>query len=645
MYSNHKYKVIIFEHNYGVRKEISVYSIPDNFENNLTNIIEGYKNDRNQKTSWHYNPPIKLSDDEFDKIFKELRCCLNSQSFKCSEGEQGFSAIITKLNQEISQLKLENKQLKDDNEQLTQNNYKLNKNKLLQEKQVLQSEISCLNGKLEDNKTEINQLNRDKNFLQENINTISQQLKKLQDEYNHNLQQANKEFNYLNLRLDTESRKYQTLNEQYENLKKAKETLRKEKEEIEEKLRKAIARLIGGTKNPVIVGNGSRSDQLKTEFENFKRGLFHNVSGTVFNFWKQQDPELKSFRSEEFLKIKSILSQRVFIDGMSYFADKSEFDKITQSFINELFVEGISLDPSVSQTIEEKIKYLLLDAKGVDNSNEALTEHFKKTTQLIQDDLKKIRNFSLSDNVLQEIKNFVEEGLKLVQEIINDTSSGEFYAPKAETKFDENIHEPENEFEGKVKFTVCPGYRILDTVLVKADVVTYIPDTLKSSEPVTSRFLNNENENRESTQDDSPVNQTRKSEEDNQTSQAKNENIDDNSQNAQSNNTQKSDEEQKNTSVFKGRVILSNKGVKLYKEPRKGDEFKTKFKVEFDDILEFDDSIERDEMSYGGNIRSLQWYREVTTKFWIPAIYVEKLFSDSSPISPSQEEQADEDTK
>ena len=638
MYSNQKYKVIIFEHNYaGSREEISTYSIPDNFENNLTNIIEGYKNDRNQETSCYYKTPIQLSDDEFDKIFRELICCLNSQSFKDSEGEQEFSAIITELNQKNSKLKLENKQLKNDNKQLTQKKSRLNKNKLLQEKQDFQNEISLLKDKLKNNEIKRNELDSDKKDLQVNINTISQQLR-----------EANKKLNYLDSRLNTESQKYQKLNEQYENLKKSKETLRKEKEAIEEKLRDAqeklglaTTRLHQQTINPVISGGGSRSDQLKNEFENLKRGLFHNVSGKVFNYWKQQDPELKSFRSEEFFKIKSILSDRVFINGMSYFADKSEVDKITQSFISELFVEGISLDPSVSQTIEKKIKRLLLDAKGVSNSNEALTEHIDTTTKLIQDDLKKIKYFLLPNNVLQEIKSFVEEGLKLVQEIVNDTSSGEFYVPEAEDNFDENIHEPENEFEGKVKFTVCPGYRILETVLVKANVFTYIPSTSDISEPVTST-LNHKNENRESTQDNSSVNRNQKPKEFNESFQRRDENINKSSQNVQSNNIGRSDEKQKNTSVFKGRVVLSTQGVKLYKQPQKGDEFKTKFKVEFDEIIEFDNSIDGDEMSYGLNVRSSQWYREVTTKFWIPAIYVKKISSDSSPISTNEEGQSDE---
>ena len=74
----------------------------------------------------------------------------------------------------------------------------------------------------------------------------------------------------------------------------------------------AMARLHGQTEKSGIAGGGSRSDQLKNDFKNLKMGLFHDVSGQVLISWRQKDSTL-TFRSEEFSKIKSVLSRRVFI--------------------------------------------------------------------------------------------------------------------------------------------------------------------------------------------------------------------------------------------------------------------------------------------------------------------------------------------
>jgi hypothetical protein len=633
---NDKYRVIIVDLSTIPTSDIAHYDVPNHFGNNLGSIIEGYKIDNNQEKGW-FKSVLKLSDDEFFKIFRELICYLNTHNFTYEEGEQEFSAIITAKNQEIYSLKLQNKQLIEQNNQLIQDNNKFNKNKL-------QQDIRDLNFELQEKNKQIKKYISYNEELTGQINSISKELRSLHNKYNRELQQANTSVNYWRSQITAESQRYQTLNDKYEQLKKDEKTLQTEKEAIGEKLRDAqeklglaTTRLHQQTINPVIAGGGSRSDQLKNEFENLKRGLFHNVSGTIFNSWKQQDPELKSFRSEEFLKIKSILSQRVFIDGMSYFADKSEVDKITESFISELLVEGINLDSSASQKIEEKIKYLLLDAKGVDNSNEALTEHIKTTTQIIQDNLKEIRDFSLSDNVLQEIKNFVEEGLKLVQKIVNESSSSEFYTPKAEAIFDENIHEPENYDEGKIKFTICPGYRILETVLVKADVFTYVPDTPEISAPIPSK-LNNENENRESTQDESSVNQIQQTEQCTEDSQTETE---ENNNNLYGGSIDSSEKREESKDIYRADFtgkIIPKSGIKVRSRPNNSQEYRSETKLNYQTPLHFEAWTYSENMSSTGDKPDFRWYKVAGQKdWWVPGAYIEGEPPNAPPIPTNEE--------
>ena len=139
-----------------------------------------------------------------------------------------------------------------------------------------------------------------------------------------------------------------------------------------------------------------------------------------------------------------------------------------------IIVEGLS--STQLQAVQHKVEAVLLKSKSVDGSNEALTSNIEATTNKIQEDLRNIRNVDLSQDVLQEIKKFVEAALKLVREIVNDTPPGEFYTPEVREKFDENSHDTRDEPEGQVKLTICAGYRIPGNILVKADVVT-IPET------------------------------------------------------------------------------------------------------------------------------------------------------------------------
>jgi len=178
------------------------------------------------------------------------------------------------------------------------------------------------------------------------------------------------------------------------------------------KLALATARLHEQTVKPGIAGGGSRSDQLKNEFINLKMGLFREASAIVLECWRKKDSTL-TYRSEEFKEIRSVLSQRVFIDGMSYFPrGKYDVNANVELIMTELIsVEDFNHSQSVLQKNQQKIESILLGAKGIDYFDEALMKHIETTTtHRIIEDLHKIRNFSLSEYVLQEINKFVEVG-------------------------------------------------------------------------------------------------------------------------------------------------------------------------------------------------------------------------------------------
>jgi len=263
--------------------------------------------------------------------------------------------------------------------------------------------------------------------------------------------------------------------------------IEQELQETEQKLSLATMRLRGLNTHSELGGGGSRSDQLKSEFSHIKPTL-HEVSSIVLNGWKSQGFKSKAssdFKSEEFFTIKSILSRRVFGDGMAYFAqDKTEVDTELHLIMDALSdIKDFSPTPAIFQEIQEKVQVELLRAKGVDHSDEAIEQYVEETTQRIAQDLKSIANLETTDEALPEIKEFVRKGLKIVRDIVNDTNSGELFIPENGTTFDDNAHDTRDDHQGLIKMTICAGYRIKGTILVKADVMTHEPEPTSPTEP------------------------------------------------------------------------------------------------------------------------------------------------------------------
>lgn len=262
--------------------------------------------------------------------------------------------------------------------------------------------------------------------------------------------------------------------------------LEQELQETEQKLSLATMRLRGLNTHPELVGE-SRSDQLKNEFSHIKSTL-HEVSSIVLNGWQSQGFKSKArsdFKSEEFFTIKSILSRRVFGDGMNYFAqDKTEVDTELHLIMDALSsIKDFSPTPAIFHEIQEKVHVGLLRAKGVDHSDEAIEQYIEETTQRIDQDLKLIANLETTSEALGEIKKFVEAGLKIVRDIVNDANSGELFIPENGTTFDDNAHDTRDDHQGLIKMTICAGYRIKGTILVKADVMTHEPEPTSPTEP------------------------------------------------------------------------------------------------------------------------------------------------------------------
>jgi DNA repair exonuclease SbcCD ATPase subunit len=182
--------------------------------------------------------------------------------------------------------------------------------------------------------------------LQKKLENLQQQLSSQQTQNNHHYQDYKRNYQELVIQWNKLTQDYavlqkrligtHTIEQENEKLKKSRQTLENRVQEIEQELREtqqklslATTRLRGVNTHSELGGGGSRSDQLKKEFSLLKPTI-REVSTRILTGWQSQgfkSSASNDFKSEEFLKIRSILSQRVFGDGMVYFAkDKTEVD-------------------------------------------------------------------------------------------------------------------------------------------------------------------------------------------------------------------------------------------------------------------------------------------------------------------------------
>lgn len=204
-------------------------------------------------------------------------------------------------------------------------------------------------------------------------------------------------------------------------------------------------------KQPDIHKPDTQSDKLKESFNQIRKSDdFHGLSSRLFNVWRKREQSLQANRKQEIANIKSILSRRVFVEGMQFFSE------------------------------------------GANSSEKEIKKIAQSITSQIVEDVKSIREFDSSEAIIQDIMKFSERGLCLVREIVNDNPPGELYFAKSGEAFDPNLHELDNacDSDGQtISLTVYPGYRVLNTVLEKALVFT--SSNSKQLEPAMTDVVSN----------------------------------------------------------------------------------------------------------------------------------------------------------
>ena len=568
--------------------EVFHYKFPSEYNDKLIENIKLYSSSFKNlfRELVYIVEPLDIDIQEYEDLgIEEVRLKLKDFQEKCIYLESAKDSLEQQV-LDLSETKLSLDDLKNQVEEIKRN------------AEYSQNYIDELNAKLEHEKSYIHQLISEEKTLYSDLNTSVQACNDLSIECNFLKRQV---ADLSNFKQDNEKlqKSKNVLEEQFS-------SIEKELRETQQKLTLATTRLHQQTVKPGIAGGGDRSDQLKNDFANLKMGSFRDASSQVLKCWQKQDSTI-TFRSEEFSKIRSILSQRVFTDGMSYFSgDTSEVDTTVESIMNELTsVEDLNLTQSISQIIQRKIETALLSLKGIDNSDEALNKYVETATQIIIEDLQKIRDFFPAENVLQELKNFVGAGLKLVREIVNNLSPGEFYTPENDVEFDENLHDTRESPEGKIKLTICAGYRIPGTILTKADVIMYVSETATASMTETPLLKDGDS-----------------------TDEAKQSDI----------------SKRFHAVVFSGKVTPA-KGVYFQTQPHQGQEYKSQIKADYNSILEFDTWTHSDEIKIKKqDLLNSKWYKISGQNYWwVPAAYIEGEPPNLSSSSTNEEDRSCEE--
>ncbi len=608
--------------------DIVVFDISPDYYENLNNLIDRYNQD-------------------FNTLFREIISLDQSSNFEAQTYEnlsqEELINHIRKLESDCIHLEKTKEDLKRENLQLGEKWVNKDRERLRGEVLSLEEkakEISRLSTDL-DNERSTNQRLRQKINGYQTLQVDHQNLLRKRDQFIARNNDLARQIDR-GSKFEVENNKLRKSNN---NLQTKLSSLEEELNEARQKLGLATSRLHEKTVKPGIAGGGSFSDQLKQDFDNLKRGLFHETSRKILNSWREQESELK-FRSEEFSQIKSILSKSVFIDGMSYFAvDNPEVNASTQSIITELLsVKELSLERSILPDIEDKIANVLRGVKSVDETDQNFIEYVETTIVQISEHLQKIREYPLLEEARQGIKEFVQEGLKLVNKVIKDTSdnsSGKFYLPEIDTKFNDLEHNTRDETEGKIKLTICAGYRTEGTILTKADVITYISDTASDDTDndagETEDFGASEQPSDELNPTDSEQKENKNNyvEQDNSSTISKTITQDspDPIHNESSPDENSNDSEEANSGKkidlcsFTG-TVKPKKGVELYSQPYDNDEqYGTGFSVRSDQEIKFDAWCCSDEMEFKHQ-KDRRWYRCQTFNIdgqqcWVPASHIQ----------------------
>jgi hypothetical protein len=596
---------------------------------------------QDQSTNW-----TCLSREQLIQEIDRLSISDKSSQYAKQELEKRVSELSqTKENRQVEKLQSEKAEIKRDRDLLDKKNYnsEVTISQLKKNSEKLQQQLKYQQTQDDLNSQEVRTLRHDNLELERELTAE----KKAKQQYNQD------SINYVYLRTEWDQLfpNFTRLNELADcisSLTEAKEKLQKSKQnsdkrvqdieqelqETQQKLALATSRLREVNIHSELGGGGSRSDQLKNEFSHLKSSTLHEVSTKVLMGWQSEgfkSTAKNDFKSEEFFKLKLILSQRVFGDGMAYFAkDKIAVDGELHQVMNALqSIKDFNPTSAVFQEIQKNIQEGLLRSKGVDNSEESLLQYIEKTTQFINQELQPIANLSTTDEALHEIKNFVKAGLNLIRDIVNDINSGELFISENGTVFDDNAHDTKDDHKGQIKMTICAGYRIKGTVLVKADVMTHelkVPSPNNEPDPVNSQTTDSQNPQAEGEIQENNSSNISKVEETRNISDLSTGQVESVSTELLSSGSSQEHQEvtnenpnpkglEKPSTIFSGKVTCKE-GVSLRSRP--SDSYRTNNVKQYDDSLNFEGWVTQAR----NNDPDARWYKLAEQDYWVPACFI-----------------------
>lgn len=231
---------------------------------------------------------------------------------------------------------------------------------------------------------------------------------------------------------------------------------------------------------------------LYQEFKQLKDQEFNVVSNEIFHYRCERGLALKANRKQAIATIKSLLSEKVIINGMKLFAENNDFlpeivenalKVVRPSFHSAL---GIEEDSEISKTLNNELEKLIKQGmKLIDGKNSVDTtarlwneDEFTKAAQDISKSvyitLKMLEGTNISEAIRVKTYNLVKKGLELVKKIASADPPGILWIEKEGIPFKSDRHEAILGCEegGKILLTVYPGYMVGDRVFEKALVFT-----------------------------------------------------------------------------------------------------------------------------------------------------------------------------
>ena len=318
---------------------------------------------------------------------QEENTSLKAKKDEFKTKSQQLESNNQKLNDENKEIQSRNQQLQEENKKFEDENYilKQDKERLLERKSTLEDIIQ----EIEDSTPKFFK------FIPSNLTCLSNEI--------YQLKIDNKELRSKNDRLQTKTT---------------------ELEEIRNELISVIARF--STSSEDITRPHSHRPQnhlLISPFRLLEEQDFHFLSLLIFRTRGEQHFHFTN-KNQTIAKLKSVLSQEIFVKGMNIFEYDNAIDTVVSSVCAALKI----------------------------NSND------------------------VSRELLDEIKKVSKKGMELVSQIALADPPGELWMEEEGTPFNTDKHQPVLgcSGSGEIVFTVYPGYRVGNRVFEKALVFTNV---------------------------------------------------------------------------------------------------------------------------------------------------------------------------